>query len=45
MASLRHDSTDTFVPWRWNILHPVTRALPGPVAWLTARTGAHRGKN
>lgn len=33
---------DVYAPWRWALLAPFARAVPGPFAWLYARTGATR---
>lgn len=40
--TLSRDRGDVFMPWRWGLFQPLARAVPTPVAWLTAVTGDHR---
>jgi short-subunit dehydrogenase len=42
VKALRRDAGDVYPPLRWGLIEPFARAVPGPVAWLLAKTGAHR---
>lgn len=38
----RRPGKDSYRPWRWALLAPVARVLPGPIAWLYRVTGHRR---
>ena len=38
----RRPDRDSFAPWRWAVMAPVARAVPGAIAWLFRRTGYRR---
>jgi hypothetical protein len=42
VKALRRDASDVHAPWRWAAIVPVARAVPASIAWLYAKTGAHR---
>jgi uncharacterized protein len=42
VKALRRDAGDVQAPWRWAAIVPFARAVPAPLAWLYAKTGARR---
>ncbi len=41
-AIVRRPGKDSYAPWRWALLAPLARAVPGPVTWLFRITGHRR---
>jgi short-subunit dehydrogenase len=42
VGALRRDARDVYPPLRWGVIEPFARAVPRPVEWLYAKTGARR---